>query len=87
MNNLQERLETVTDIAANLISQLNELNQLRDQLRKVQLSVRRTVAASFMQTPSSVSVGAPSLTTVQPLRLPSAARTAACTSMACLRVV
>jgi hypothetical protein len=47
MGNLQERLEAVTDIAADLISQLNELNQLRDQLRKVQLSVRRTRRTNY----------------------------------------
>jgi len=36
------RLSAITDMAANLETQLSELNRLRDQLRKAQLSVRRS---------------------------------------------
>jgi len=36
------RLAAITDMAANLEAQLSELNRLRDQLRKAQLSVRRS---------------------------------------------
>jgi hypothetical protein len=41
MSFLQQRLATVTDAAANLIAQLCELNELRERVRKAQLSVRR----------------------------------------------
>jgi hypothetical protein len=34
------RLAAITDMAANLEAQLRELNRLRDQLRKAQLSAR-----------------------------------------------
>ena len=38
----QQRLAAVTDATANLIVQLSELNELREQVRKAQLSVRRS---------------------------------------------
>jgi hypothetical protein len=37
----QQRLTAVTDATANLIAQLSELNELRERVRKAQLSVRR----------------------------------------------
>jgi hypothetical protein len=48
MSALHNRLETVTDVrlsvvadaAANLIAQLSELNELRERVRKAQLSAR-----------------------------------------------
>jgi hypothetical protein len=36
------RLATITDTAANLKAQLNDLNQLRDQIRKAQQLPRRS---------------------------------------------
>jgi len=42
MSFLQQRLAAVTDVAATLIAQLSELNELREQVRKAQLTVRRT---------------------------------------------
>ena len=48
MNDLQRRavietrLAAITDTAANLKTQLCELNMLRDRIRKAQLSARRT---------------------------------------------
>jgi hypothetical protein len=42
MGFLQQRLAAVTDVTANLIAQLSELNELRERLRKAQLSARRT---------------------------------------------
>jgi hypothetical protein len=42
MSFLQQRLAAVTDVTANLIAQLSELNELRERLRKAQLSARRT---------------------------------------------
>jgi hypothetical protein len=36
------RLSTVTDAAANLVAQLSELNELRERVRKAQLSARRS---------------------------------------------
>jgi hypothetical protein len=42
MSSLQQRLAAVTDAAANLIAQLCELNELRDRVRKAQLSARRS---------------------------------------------
>jgi hypothetical protein len=38
---LQRRLASVIDTTANLIAQLRELNQLRERVRKAQLSARR----------------------------------------------
>jgi hypothetical protein len=40
MSSLEQRLAAVNDIAANLILQLNELKQLRDQVRKAKRSAR-----------------------------------------------
>jgi hypothetical protein len=50
MSSLQQRVEaitdtrlaTITDTAANLKAQLNDLNQLRDQIRKAQQLPRRS---------------------------------------------
>jgi len=36
------RLTTITEMTANLKAQLGELDRLRDQLRKAQLSARRS---------------------------------------------
>jgi hypothetical protein len=36
------RLSVVADAAANLTAQLSELNELRERVRKAQLSVRRS---------------------------------------------
>jgi hypothetical protein len=36
------RLAAITDVAANLKAQFSELNKLRDQVRKAQLSARRS---------------------------------------------
>jgi len=36
------RLVIVTDTAANLIAQLSELNELRERVRKAELSARRS---------------------------------------------
>jgi hypothetical protein len=41
MNTLQ-RLAAITDAMANLIAQLRELNELREQVRKAELSARRS---------------------------------------------
>jgi hypothetical protein len=40
MISLHQRLAAVTDRAANLIAQLRELNELRDQVRKAELAQR-----------------------------------------------
>jgi hypothetical protein len=45
MNTLQ-RLAAITDATANLVAQLRELNQLREQVRKAELSARRSRAIS-----------------------------------------
>jgi hypothetical protein len=39
MINLQQRLETLTEKAANLVAQVDELNKLRDKIRRAQLSI------------------------------------------------
>ena len=49
MSNLQQRLAAITDTAANLIARLSELNQLRDQLRRKQLSARRTRRTTYQR--------------------------------------
>jgi hypothetical protein len=36
------RLTAITEMTANLKAQMHELNELRDQLRKAQLSVKRS---------------------------------------------
>ena len=41
MNSLQRRIITVSDSSANLIAQLRELDQLRDQLRKALVSAKK----------------------------------------------
>jgi hypothetical protein len=41
MINLQQRLETLTEKTANLVAQVDELNKLRDKIRRAQLSTRR----------------------------------------------
>jgi hypothetical protein len=41
MTFLQQRLVAVADATASLIAQLDELNELRERVRKAQLSVRR----------------------------------------------
>jgi hypothetical protein len=38
---LEQRLAAVTESAANLIAQLRELHELREQIRKAQLSAGR----------------------------------------------
>jgi hypothetical protein len=40
MSSLQRRIAAVTDTTANLITQLRELDQLREQVRKALLSAR-----------------------------------------------
>jgi hypothetical protein len=45
MNTLQ-RLAAITDATANLIAQLRELNELREQVRKAELSARRSRSIS-----------------------------------------
>ena len=40
MLSLQQRIAAVTDMRANLIAQLRELDRLREQVRKAQLSAR-----------------------------------------------
>jgi hypothetical protein len=40
MSSLQRRIAAVTDTTANLIAQLRELDRLREQVRKAQLSAR-----------------------------------------------
>jgi len=42
MSSLQQRIAAVTDTTANLIAQLRELDQLRDQVRKAMLSKRKS---------------------------------------------
>jgi hypothetical protein len=41
MSSVQRRLAAVSGAAANLIAQLDELNELRERVRKAQLLVRR----------------------------------------------
>jgi len=41
MSSLQRRIAAVTDTTANLIAQLRELDQLRDQVTKALLSKRK----------------------------------------------
>jgi hypothetical protein len=45
MNTLQ-RLAAITDATANLIAQLRELNELREEVRKAELLVRRSRSIS-----------------------------------------
>ena len=40
MLSLQQRIAAVTDMRANLIGQLRELDRLREQVRKAELSAR-----------------------------------------------
>jgi len=40
MRSLQQRIAAVTDMTANLIAQLRELDRLREQVRKAELSAR-----------------------------------------------
>jgi hypothetical protein len=42
MRSFQENLSIFTDNATNLLIQISELNELREQLRKAQLSARRS---------------------------------------------
>jgi hypothetical protein len=42
MHLLQQRLAAVTGATANLVARLCELNQLRERVRKAELSARRT---------------------------------------------
>jgi hypothetical protein len=42
MTSLQRRIASLTDTTANLIRQLRELQDLREQIRKARLSVKRT---------------------------------------------
>jgi hypothetical protein len=42
----ETRLSVVTDAAAKLIAQLSELNELREQVKKAQLSARRSRRAN-----------------------------------------
>jgi hypothetical protein len=41
MSLLQQRLAALTEGTANLITQLSELNELRERVRKAQLSAQR----------------------------------------------
>jgi len=41
MRSFQENLSIFTDNTTNLLIQISELNELREQLRKAQLSARR----------------------------------------------
>ena len=41
MSPLQQRIAAITDTTANLIAQLSELEQLREQVRKALLSTKR----------------------------------------------
>jgi hypothetical protein len=42
MSPIQRRIATIASTAANLIAQLCELNELRERIRKAQLSDRRS---------------------------------------------
>jgi hypothetical protein len=42
MRSFQQNLSIFTDNATNLLIQISELNELREQLRKAQLSARRS---------------------------------------------
>jgi predicted nucleic acid-binding Zn-ribbon protein len=42
MTSLQRRIATLTDTTANLVRQLRELQDLREQIKKARLSVKRT---------------------------------------------
>jgi hypothetical protein len=42
MRSIQRRIATVASTAANLIAQLCELNELRERIKKAQLSDRRS---------------------------------------------
>jgi hypothetical protein len=42
MRAFQEKISIFTDNTANLLIQISELNELREQLRKAQLSARRS---------------------------------------------
>ena len=42
MRSFQENLSIFTDNTTNLLIQISELNELREQLRKAQLSARRS---------------------------------------------
>jgi hypothetical protein len=41
MSSLQRRIAAITDTTAHLITQLRELDQLREQVRKARLSARK----------------------------------------------
>jgi hypothetical protein len=41
MSSLQQRIAAITDTTAHLITQLRELDQLREQVRKALLSARK----------------------------------------------
>jgi hypothetical protein len=40
MDSLRERIAAYVDVSANLLTQLNELDELRERVRKAQLSPR-----------------------------------------------
>jgi DNA-binding protein H-NS len=50
MSNPQRRLVAIADTTANLIAQLRELNELREQVRKAELSARELRSISRMKT-------------------------------------
>lgn len=41
MMNLQQRLEVLTKKAATLVAQVDELNKLRDKIKRTELSIRQ----------------------------------------------
>jgi hypothetical protein len=59
MSTLQ-RLTAITDATANLVAQLRELNELREQVRKAELSARKSRPISRRKT--SFNDGAKALT-------------------------
>ena len=40
---LEHRIAALTDLSANLIAELSELNRLREQVRKAQLAARKSI--------------------------------------------
>jgi hypothetical protein len=52
MSSLQRRTAAVTEMAANLVAQLRELDQLREQVRNALLSAKRSPRPERSNTPS-----------------------------------
>jgi hypothetical protein len=53
MSSTLQRLAVVTDTTANLVAQLRELNELRDQVRKAELALLRLESRSQLTPPLS----------------------------------